>query len=422
MRQTAADSINPNLLGNSTRFRMSVNLDTLVEDVIGTVSVGYDSQRLGAAKLVNQSVGDKPSTDHPISPNTMYTVDRFGDKPPAISTNQGQQEVIVILNIDYSVKWVYYTQAGAWGRILMNLFSNSLKYTDLGFIKISLHAEQLPPAGNEERSKVILTIEDSGRGMSKRYLQDRLYKPFAQENRLDPGTGLGLSIVRQIVNSLGGKIELKSVKGVGTNIRISIPLTHAAPVPGELGESDLSDFLMIRQQTEGLPVCLLVPGTQEPSTSGTDNAGNDLQFKNIISSVQKSISYICKDWFGMDYQSESLKTSRSFAVYLVFETPFNFPYLSGRKFLESIPNRASKVRTDTIPLVIVLCRSTQSAYSLASSKASSLESNKGQIIEYISQPYVLISPFALLKSALVALFAVNICYTNIELLDVHQGN
>jgi hypothetical protein len=386
--------MNPNLAGNIARFRISVNLDILIEDVIGTVSVGYDSQRLGTAELGNKN-RNISLTDHSNSLDIMYTIDRFGDgQPPSIPKNQGQRNVVVILNIDRNVKWFYYTQAGAWRRIVMNLFSNSLKYTDLGFIKVSLHAEQLPPVGNEERSNVILTVEDSGRGMSKRYLQDRLYKPFAQENRLDPGTGLGLSIVRQIISSLGGKIDLKSIKGVGTNIRVSIPLIHASPMQGNPGESDLPDFLMIRKQAEGLPVCLVVPGIQDLSPLKDINTNDAVHFTNMMPFVKESLSKICKDWFGMDMHYTPVNAIGSFAVYLVFETPSNYPDLRSGKFLDSIPNRASIITNDTIPLVIVLCRSTQSAYSLASSKISQIGSNNEQIIEYISQPYVFISLFS----------------------------
>ena len=109
----------------------------------------------------------------------------------------------------------------------MNLFGNAIKYTDEGFIKVALYAEPLPAKGKAGKSTVTLFVEDSGRGMSLEYMQTQLFTPFAQENSLTPGTGLGLSIVKQIVQSMGGRIDVDSEKHKGTRITINVDLQHS---------------------------------------------------------------------------------------------------------------------------------------------------------------------------------------------------
>jgi signal transduction histidine kinase len=173
----------------------------------------------------------------------------------------------VICDISPECDWVFKTDAGVWKRILMNLLGNALKYTSCGFILVKLRLEEDLPAVEARprprmltaRSKsminpdprvmlspvaervplerqsttlsnttktfnVTLTIEDSGKGMSQDYLTHHLFKPFYQEDSLSPGTGLGLSIVHQLVSSIGGSVHVTSELGVGTEVRIDVPL------------------------------------------------------------------------------------------------------------------------------------------------------------------------------------------------------
>lgn len=91
---------------------------------------------------------------------------------------------------------------GAIQRILMNIFGNSQKYTDHGYIQVQLQLRQqksaidVPPSNSHPTGDFMcLRITDSGKGMSNEYMERKLYHPFAQENSFTPGVGLGLSIV-----------------------------------------------------------------------------------------------------------------------------------------------------------------------------------------------------------------------------------
>ena len=135
--------------------------------------------------------------------------------------NLQHAEVNVILDVDLQ-NYHFTTQPGAIRRVIMNLLGNALKYTSHGYVRIKLEStemEDLEQPGTFEaiaRSRVALTVTDTGRGISSEFLRSKLFTPFAQENSLSSGTGLGLSIVRSIVNLLEGEITVDSELGRGT--------------------------------------------------------------------------------------------------------------------------------------------------------------------------------------------------------------
>jgi PAS domain S-box-containing protein len=103
-------------------------------------------------------------------------------------------------------------------RILTNLVSNAIKFTEAGG-KVVIRC-----APYEEG--IQLQVEDTGIGMSADF-QERMFNAFEQEStgntRRYEGSGLGLAIVRRLVELLGGSINVESQKGVGTRFIIELP-------------------------------------------------------------------------------------------------------------------------------------------------------------------------------------------------------
>lgn len=147
------------------------------------------------------------------------------ESPSLESPTAVRKPVRVILDLPADPCWTFRIRPGIWRRIVMNLFGNALKYTDTGFVRIRLAAEDV----SETYAKVVLTVIDSGVGMSARFVADGLFKPFCQENSFSPGTGLGMSIVRRLVESLGGDISVDSHVGVGTKVKVSVNLPRSTP-------------------------------------------------------------------------------------------------------------------------------------------------------------------------------------------------
>jgi len=90
-------------------------------------------------------------------------------------------------------------------------------------------ADSRRPAGVPPGSYILLTVTDTGVGMP-REVQERLFDPFFSTKPPDKGTGLGLWTVRNVVHEAGGTIEVDSQPGLGTTIRIYLPMV-AEPAP-----------------------------------------------------------------------------------------------------------------------------------------------------------------------------------------------
>jgi signal transduction histidine kinase/ActR/RegA family two-component response regulator len=106
-------------------------------------------------------------------------------------------------------------------QILMNLMSNAVKFTSEGHVGISIDVEHI----GGERCALTMAIEDTGIGIDKEK-QDSIFKPFTQEDssvtRQFGGTGLGLAISSQLVELMGGRIEIDSEKGKGSRFFFTI--------------------------------------------------------------------------------------------------------------------------------------------------------------------------------------------------------
>ena len=108
-------------------------------------------------------------------------------------------------------------------QIILNLLNNAVKFTANGEIKFELRKL----AANSQTANLEIIVEDSGIGMNEKELE-KLFKPFSQVdasiNRRFGGTGLGLSIVKNLVEMMGGKIEVYSTKGEGSTFLIRFAL------------------------------------------------------------------------------------------------------------------------------------------------------------------------------------------------------
>ncbi len=119
------------------------------------------------------------------------------------------------------------------GQVFLNLLINAAQSIPEG----NVAANEIRISTRTEGGRVVVEVADTGAGISKENLP-RVFQAFFTTKPVGVGTGLGLAICHNIVTSMGGEITLASEVGVGTTVRVSLPI--AAPpgraTPGEAAE------------------------------------------------------------------------------------------------------------------------------------------------------------------------------------------
>ncbi|KAF2141622.1 uncharacterized protein K452DRAFT_358747 [Aplosporella prunicola CBS 121167] len=357
-RTLSFESANNNLRSSDLHIR-SVDLSLLVEEVIEATMAGQ------SYKLVPQVY--MASGAHKRSQDWLYS----GGQNPEMDADEGRKQVYIALDVSRRQNWDFVTRGGAWRRIMMNIFGNAYKFTDKGFIRLSLDGEDVSTDNDETRTRVTLRISDSGIGISQEFLYNKLYAPFSQEDAFSTGTGVGLSIVRQVVRSLGGKIYFKSQQGIGTEVKVTIELPAAPQYhdsPSSDGSSSVSDMGL---QLGGRSIGLLEPYV-DPGTSGTDS--NSPEGKGLRNTTDSLMKYL-KDWFGarpfLLYAHDS-ESAQQAEIIICTEPSF--------LFLAAIRSERPQGK---VPLVIFIAHDALEASTLRGDpRVNSSES----IVEIITQP------------------------------------
>lgn len=119
-------------------------------------------------------------------------------------------------------------------QILLNLCSNSIKFTDLGFVEVII---------DYQNGHMLFSISDTGIGMTEEQI-NTIFQSFTQADgstsRKYGGTGLGLTIVKQLVDLMHGDIKLTSKVNEGTQIHLEILSQHPS-VEKAISPIDLDD-------------------------------------------------------------------------------------------------------------------------------------------------------------------------------------
>jgi signal transduction histidine kinase/CheY-like chemotaxis protein len=122
-------------------------------------------------------------------------------------------------------------------QVLLNLVGNAIKFTEHGSVSLRLRSMRAA----EGQVGVVFEIVDTGIGMDP-VSAESLFQPFHQiesnRSRRRGGTGLGLAISQRIVETMGGRIEVKSRPGKGSRFRFSLSLERdRSPVHGAQSDS-----------------------------------------------------------------------------------------------------------------------------------------------------------------------------------------
>ncbi len=206
-------------LGLQTKEILSKAL-TNAESLLDILNGILDYSKIEAGKLVLESI------DFTLSNLVETALSVFSDQAHGRNLSFG-------ISIEPSVPPTLRGDPTRLRQILVNLVGNAIKFTERGFVNVAVQGT------SEVDNACILqfTVEDSGIGIPEDVLP-RLFSKFEQADmsttRRFGGTGLGLAISKQLVDAMGGQIEVQSVWGRGTTFVVQIPFAIGSDVPTDL--------------------------------------------------------------------------------------------------------------------------------------------------------------------------------------------
>lgn len=158
------------------------------------------------------------------------TCSMFHDLRISMENRIGHSGLELIYDIDQDIPCKLKGDMGRIRQVIINLVNNAIKYTEKGSVRFSVHVRQK----NTDKVMLYYEVADTGIGIRKedqKILFDAFQRVEMDRNRYVEGTGLGLTISQNLVNMMGGVIEVESEYGKGSKFFFTIEQTIIDPTP-----------------------------------------------------------------------------------------------------------------------------------------------------------------------------------------------
>ncbi|MFI4911678.1 MAG: response regulator [Sedimentisphaeraceae bacterium JB056] len=180
-------------------------------------------------------------------------------------------------------------------QIINNLVNNAVKFTEKGTISVSVKAD---PAG-KNMNIYHFCVSDTGIGMEPEHI-NKIFDRFAQIGKATSnstqGTGLGLAISKQLVELMGGNLQVVSEPGKGTRFFFTLNLEHSNEV--ELSDFNTTPTLDVKNAAKGIKILLAEDNqvNQMVATKNLEILGCEV---SLAANGQEALEKIEKDRFNM---------------------------------------------------------------------------------------------------------------------------
>lgn len=155
----------------------------------------------------------------------------FRELTQVVSVRATEKKLAFEIDIEEEIPKTLFGDEKRIKQIVLNLLTNAVKYTNEGYIGLSVEGEKIDP----DIYSMKITVKDTGIGIRKEDL-DNLYDSFRRvdqtRNAKVEGSGLGLAITKQLVDLMGGTITVDSIytKGSTFTITLNQKIVDAAPI------------------------------------------------------------------------------------------------------------------------------------------------------------------------------------------------
>lgn len=200
------------------------DINTAGNFLLGLVNDCLDIEKMSAGKM-------------PLNPEP-YNYSRFSANLRTLIGPLCEAKHITFVFNDSNMGYPVYVDPIRFEQIFINLLTNAVKFTpEGGKVEATIRTAKI----DDETIANDFIIEDNGIGMSREF-QEHMFEPFEQEESIDPGashgTGLGLAIVKNLIELMGGTIDVNSAPGEGTRFIIHMVMKIAPETKDESYDTD----------------------------------------------------------------------------------------------------------------------------------------------------------------------------------------
>jgi signal transduction histidine kinase len=191
----------------------------------------------------------------PIESEPFDLIELLEDVIEVFALSAHRRQLSLVLDAHPELPLRVIGDAGRMKQVLMNLIGNAIKFTESGGILLNARPE---PGG------IQFELIDTGIGIPKDK-QDLIFERFEQVDRdadtARSGSGLGLALCRELLEGMGGRIDVESDLGAGTSFRVSLPIEasgDAAAHSGWTRRSELRGQRALLVMADGIECSVLV--------------------------------------------------------------------------------------------------------------------------------------------------------------------
>lgn len=307
-------------------------IDLLAEYVDRPKAIGYLKSIGGSAQHLLQLVsalldyhqlesGKAEIHEESFSPATLIRECVGGMQPQAL-----EKGLLLESNINVADSMVCRSDAFRIKQIVNNLVSNAIKYTDEGKVTVSTAYMN---------GRLTIGVDDTGCGMTPEE-QQRVFNAFTRlpGAQRKEGVGLGLSIAREIVERLGGSINLVSRKGEGSKFTVVIPMEMAN------GNDDKAETTIDIEIDETAEAGAGISQSNENRNSGDKSlriliVDNDKLQQQLLLEMFARVEGILLDITSTTHACEAIQLAHDIKPDIVF-TDIEMPEMNGNEIMKRI--------------------------------------------------------------------------------------
>jgi len=251
----------------------------------------------------------------------------------------GSKRVEFELNVEENIPATLFGDELRVKQILNNLLSNAFKYTEKGKVTMSVVLIDSDNCDNE-KVKLEFTVSDTGQGMSQEQIEKLFdeYARFNQEaNSVKEGTGLGMPITLNLVNMMGGKIDVESEIGKGTVFTVCLlqGKVDSAVIGSEIAEN-LRRFRMYnRAYLKNIQISI------EPMPYGKILVVDDVE-TNIYVSKGLMLPYMLNEIDSANSGKEAINKIKDGKIYDIIFMDHMMPEMDGIEAVRHIRDAGYK--------------------------------------------------------------------------------